>query len=236
MDLNIIVLALERVEERVELMHKQLDKLGITNAYFYRCFWGKDLINDTFSLKISVPNGYVYRQGETMNPGNFGCVLSHIGALSMAKALKMEYVIIMEDDIILANDFQKRIEHLLKILPKDWEHVYLSGCPHINNLPSSEKELLKTFLTVRLSVWTDCNYAYLVKNTAYEKYIRCLSALITTTDDMTNKFIFEENAMISYTYFPFCVCANTDLGSPNRNNEMMKADHPSVVYFKNKMF
>ena len=234
MDLNIIVLSLEQVPERVELMKQQLDRLNL-KAYFWRCFWGKDLTNDTFSLKINVASGYQYRQGEPMNPGNLGTNLSHIGALSMAKALNMEYVIIMEDDIVLSDDFQKRIEYLFKILPADWEHVYLSGVPHINHLPMSEKELLKTLLIVRKSVWTDCNYAYLVKNTAYEKYIQKLSSLTTTTDDMTNKFIFEENGMISYTYFPFCVCAHTEIGSPNRNNEKVQSTHPSIVYFKNNI-
>jgi GR25 family glycosyltransferase involved in LPS biosynthesis len=234
MDLNIIVLSLEKVPERVELMKKQLERLNL-KAYYWRCFWGKDLTNDTFSLKINVKEGYQYRQGEPMNPGNLGTNLSHIGALSMAKALQLEYVIIMEDDIVLSDDFQKRIEHLLKVLPNDWEHVYLSGVPHITKLPLSEQGLLKTFLTVRPSVWTDCNYAYLVKNSAYEKYITKLSSLTTTTDDMTNKFIFEENGMISYTYFPFCVCAHTEVGSPNRNDEKVKNNHPSILYFKNKM-
>jgi GR25 family glycosyltransferase involved in LPS biosynthesis len=94
MELNVIVTSLERSTERVNLMQKQLDKLNSKNVYMYPCFDGKYMTNETFSLKINVKEGYCYTPGKPLNPGDLGCNLSHIGALSMAKALKMDYVII----------------------------------------------------------------------------------------------------------------------------------------------
>ena len=235
MELNIIVTSYARAEERFDIMKNQLDKLNSKNIYFYPCFDGVDLTNDSYSLKINVKKGYVYRNGDNLTPGDIGCSLSHIGAISMAKALNMEYVIILEDDVLLAEDFQERMEYLFKVLPKNWDHVYLSGVPHIEKLPPSEKLLITSMMNVRPSVWTDCTYAYIVRNTAYDKIVKGITSLETTTDDMINKLIFETDTIKSYTLFPFAICANTSLGSANRGGEKMASNHPSVKYFKNKM-
>ena len=137
--------------------------------------------------------------------------------------------------VIFADDFENRIKNLRKMLPSDWEHVFLSGVPHLEKQSFSDLQVLKTFLSVKKSVYTDCTYAYMVKNTAYDKLIAKYTSLETTTDDLLNNLIFTDETLTSYTYFPFCVCANTNIGSANRGGEMMAKDHPSVQYFKNKI-
>ena len=236
MKTNTIIVSLTRAIDRTKIMHDQIKKLKLKNIFFYSCFDGNNLTNDTYSIKINMKNGYCYRRGEDLSPRDIGCSISHLGALSMAKAMNWEHVVIIEDDVILAEDYEKRLDYLFKILPKDWEHVYLSGDPHFDaSTTDIQKKMYKDFIQVIPTVYTNCTFAYMVKNTAYDKLIKKLTALEATTDDIMNNFIFTDKKLISYTYFPFVAMGNPDLTSNIYPGLKPMDNHPSVVYFKNKM-
>lgn len=236
-EIHTVIVSLERATDRAKIMQDQIDKYGIKNVHFYPCFDGKNLTNTTYSLKINLQKGYCYRRGEDLTPGDTGCNLSHIGALSMAKTMGWPYVVLLEDDVILAEDYEKRLEYLLKIAPKNWEHIYLSGDPHFDNSMSiAQKEFLKQTMQVLPSVYTNCTFAYMVRDTAYTKLIAKISSLETTTDDLINNFIFTDKGMISYTFFPFPVAGNSEITSNTYVGLKPMKNHPSEVYFKNRMF
>ena len=94
---------------------------------------------------------------------------------------------------------------------------------------------MNNFLQVIPSVKTDCAHSYIIKNTAYDKVIKKLSSIETTTDDMLLHMMFQEKNLKSYTYFPFMTHSmssnsyiwNTPAGH-NIKNE-------SKNYFKNKV-
>jgi GR25 family glycosyltransferase involved in LPS biosynthesis len=237
MDLNIIIVSLERALDRLQNMKTQLEKLSITNAYFYPAFDGKQITNETFNINIDIHSGYVYRQGIKLLNSDIGCLLSHAGALTVAKTLNWEYAIILEDDMTLCEDFIKRIKYLFKILPKDWEHVYLSGMPHFKPFDKIRADNVnKNFLNIQPSIWTSCTYAYMVKKEAYLKIIKRLSSMETTVDDLINKCIFEDKKIISYTYFPFVAKATKNICSTLYNEkDYIDDNNLSVQFFKNNI-
>ena len=200
--MNIIIVSLERAKERRERIEKQLKDLNI-DAVIYNCFDTADIKNPTFGAKFSLEGGY--RFGEPMRGGELCCGISHITALNIAKALNWEYAIILEDDVILAQDFEKRIKILLKMLPKDWEHVYISGIPFFKDffLKTNFVQLLPATTDKISRVDTTC--AYMVNRSAYDKLIKKLMTLKTTPDDLINDIIFKEKKLKSYLYLPFPV-------------------------------
>lgn len=230
---NIVVISLKRSKDRTENMQNQVERVGLNNVHFYPAFDGAE-IQDTFSLKINIPYGYCYRKGEDLGPRAVACTLSHLGAISLAQSMNWEYVIIFEDDIYLADDFTKRINYLFKILPTDWEHVYLSGVPH-HSKELDDNSTLLDFMRVIPSKWTSCSYAYMVKKSTFSKLLKKLATLGSGVDDLINHLIFEDNAIKSYTFFPFPVCANLDIGSESDFGQGKMSDNPSLKYFKNNM-
>src|ERR1035437_9639744 len=228
--MNIIVISLERAKERREQIETQLKKLNI-EAVMFNCFDVANIKNNTFGAKFTLPGGYRY--GEDMKPGEIACTLSHIMALNIAKALNWEYVIILEDDVILAEDFEKRIKVLLKMLPKDWEHVYLSGIPRFNS-HFLQTNLIQLFPSTREKLSrVDGTCAFMIRNIAYDKFSVKLSSLETTPDDLINHFIFLEKQVKSYIYFPFVAFVNdeyTYIGE-TKNNRV----HPSKQFYIEKL-
>ena len=228
--MNIIVISLERAKERKEQITSQLRDLNI-EAIIYNCFDVADIKNPTFGAKFTLIGGYRY--GDIMKGGEIGCTISHITALNMAKALKWEYVIILEDDVILAKDFEKRINLLLKMLPKDWEHVYLSGIPRFTSyfLKTNLIQLMPSIPEKLHRVDGTCSF--IVRNIAYDKVIKKLTSLETTPDDLINHFIFKERLLKSFVYLPFVTYVNDEFTYINgeKNNRI----HPSKEFYVEKI-
>jgi len=229
--MNIIVISLERAQERLERMKKQLADRNI-EAVIYSCFDTNDIKNPTFGGNIHLPGGF--RHGDKMRGGEYCCTISHITALQIAKTMKWEHVIILEDDIIIAEDFEKRINHLFKILPANWEHVYLSGIPRYKGYHHKLNIVQIVLSDSEDMIRVDGTCSYMVKNVAYDKMIKKLMSLQTTPDDMINHFIFQEKLLKSYIYFPFVTYVDDGKYSyiGNDRNEIM---HLSKDYYVEKL-
>lgn len=221
--MNIIVISLERAKERRERMISQLSDLDL-DATIMDAIDNLNLSEEEKNKKLHLIEGYRY--GESFKPGEIACTMSHIKALEIAKSNDWEYAIILEDDIILAEDFQKRIKFLFRILPPDWEHVYLSGIPRLGfSWPNLQ------LMNVVPSVFTECTHSMIIRNIAYDKVIDYLKKFETTTDDSYNVLI--GNGLKSYTFYPFVTYAEDDF--TYIWDHELKREHKSKQYFKNKL-
>jgi len=229
--MNIIVISLDRAKERREQVENQLKKLNI-DALFYSAFDGGAVVNPTFTANLSLNGGYRY--GERFKNGEIGCTLSHIGAITMAKAFNWEYVIILEDDIVLAEDFEKRIKILLRMLPKDWEQVFLSGIPRFNSY-FLQTNLIQLFQSTEKLSRVDTTCAYMIRNTIYDKFIKKLTSFETTTDDLINHFIFRERQIKSFIYFPFVAYVTDNNNFSYISNVLNPKMHESKPFFAEKL-
>ena len=192
-EMNIIIISLEKAPKRRNRIKFQLKELNI-DAYIMDAVDGNKLSSEEKNKKIQIGR---WRVGEKFKPGEIGCTMSHIKALQIAKKNNLENVIILEDDVILAEDIKKRIKLLFKLLPIEWDHCYLSGIPKIPPKPSSI-----IFPNIQPSVFTECTHSMLINGSSYTKIIDKLSKFETTTDDIYCNMI-EKNYINSYTYYPF---------------------------------
>jgi GR25 family glycosyltransferase involved in LPS biosynthesis len=226
---KIIVISLKRAKERRERIKSQLSSLEL-DAIIMDAVDGQKLSEEEKNKFLHLPGGY--REGDKFKPGEIACTMSHINALKIAKENNWGSVIILEDDVILAEDFERRIKFLFKILPDDWEHVYISGVPRtaMNAIPFHAMLQLANIIP---SPVVDCIPGTIIRKSAYDKIIDYLSKFETTTDDSIIHMIHEFKNLKSYTYFPFCVYVEDDytyIWDENLNRE-----HKSKQYFKNKL-
>jgi GR25 family glycosyltransferase involved in LPS biosynthesis len=223
--MNIIVISLERAKGRREKIKSQLDSLAL-GGIIMDAVDGQVLSESERNKKIHLERGY--RFGEVFKPGEIACTMSHIKALRLAKKYEWPYLIVLEDDVILAEDLEKRIKILFKILPNDWEHVYLSGIPRLGFMSPP----MLDFLNVVPTIFTECTHSMIIRNNSYDKIINYLLKFETTTDDSYNYLISSGN-LKSYTYYPFVSYASDDYTYIWNHN--IKREHKSKQYFKNKL-
>ena len=223
---NIVVISLERAIERRKLMLNQFSNLNLENFHILDGVDGQNIPNNEIP-KLSLKGGWRY--GEDFQPGEIGCIRSHIKAIELAKENKWDNVIIFEDDITIAEDFEKRIKLLLKLIPKDWEHIYLSGTPKFST------PIHYTLLQVIPSPRTNCSHSYMINHSAYDKIINKMKTQITTADDMIIDMIFREKSLKSYSYFPYITHANSSYSYIWNKSAGHNIKNESKNYFKNKI-
>lgn len=56
-----------------------------------------------------------------------GCLKSHQTLLKQIQDLKLEAAIVFEDDVVLCENFESKFNDILKILPEDWDLLFLGG-------------------------------------------------------------------------------------------------------------
>lgn len=223
--MNIIIISLERAKERREKIESQLSVLNI-DAIIMNAVDSQNLSENEKNKIIHLEDGWRY--GEKFKPGEIACTMSHIKALQIAEKENWPYLIVLEDDVILAEDFQKRIKILFSIIPQDWEHIYLSGIPRIGFMPPP----MINFPNTVPSIFTECTHSMIIRNNSYNKIINYLQMFETTTDDSYNKLISDER-LKSYTYYPFVSYAYDEY--TYIWDQKLNREHKSKTYFKNKL-
>jgi len=223
--MKIIVINLERAEERKERMLLQFQKLGISDYIFYPAIDGKDITNKNFFGNIAPGH---FGHPRKFQKGEIGCIISHIGAITFAKLNNWDYFLLLEDDVILCDDFNDRLNLLFKLLPSSWDLVYLSGHTYYTPAPF----ILPSLLPVNFKV--SGAYSCIIKNIAYDKIIKKFSSFETTTDDLYEEMILREKSLKSFIFFPF-FCYPIVEDSYIWETSGNKIPHASVRYFKNKL-
>lgn len=230
MDSHIIILNLERSEDRKKLLEDQFKEFGISNYTFFPGFDGKNILNHSFE-KIPIVKGVGI--GRNLQKGEISVTLSHIAALKHAQIMKYENVIILEDDVVICEDWEKRLEILVNSLPDDWEYVYLSGHSDYIKIPHFDEP---TIMDAPKMIGA---FAYLVNKKGIEKLIKYCGEMVTTYDDMIMHKILSKE-LTSYIYLPFMVyhSGKESLIWEKQNPGHLahkKNMHSSFSYFKNTL-
>jgi len=231
----IIILNLERASSRKEIMISQFTKLKMNenfHYYFIPAYDGMNITNFSFNVNIGIGYGI----GRKFQKAELAIIMSQIAAIKFAQIMKFDNVIILEDDVILCEDWHKRLDILKEKLPENWEHVYLSG--HSDYIKFNVYDV-PTIITSPKMVGA---FSYMVNKSAYSKITKFTSSFLTTFDDMILTMIHQSkiNNLNSFVYFPFMTFHNAnesfvwDSKTPGHlahKNNM----HSSYQFFKNKI-
>ena len=63
-----------------------------------------------------------------LGKGGVGCALSHISVMHKIKKQNEQYGLILEDDVVIPDNFIEQIKKLEKYFPPTWDIIYLGGC------------------------------------------------------------------------------------------------------------
>ena len=223
--MNIVVISLERAKERREYIKSQLASLNI-EAIIMDAVDGQNLTDNQKNTSIKNPGKW--RDKELFKPGELGCLYSHIKAIKYAKENRWEDVIILEDDVILSKDFVRGINFLFRIIPKDWEHIFLGGHIYLSAPPVFTPSVIPSDFKISGA------YSYILKNTVYDKILSELYPMNVPVDDVFEMLTYQTQQIKSYIFFPFLTypdVSNSYIWGINKDTKM----HPSIKYFKNKL-
>ncbi len=144
--------------DRLLIVNKHLKNLGITFERF-------PAIRPKF---YDIPTNYrenIYhssgKPSQNYIIGTYGCAMSHIGIIKLAKARNYKYVLILEDDATFIDDFNPELLEL----PDNWDMLYLGGNHHIEPASSQPN------VGIRRIKKTTRTHSYIVRNNLYQKII-----------------------------------------------------------------
>lgn len=220
--MNIIVISLKRAKERRRAIKYQLKKLDI-DAIIMDAVDKKDLPYKDKNKKISRPN---WREGGLMNDGEIACIQSNIKALKIAKEKKWDYVIILEDDVVLSKSFERGIKIIFKMVPSDWELLYLSVHTYLNAVPTFWPNIIPCRYK------TSGSYSYIVNSKAYDKIISKLSLYEAPVDDAIEYLNIIDRKLNAYMFFPFLTYPKIKDSYIWDKKQEKTEEHPSKKYFR----
>jgi len=113
------VISLPRATERWSRVASRLDLAGISYARF-------DAVDGRDFQRVGTPPPDVHRAcWQTCTPGALGCALSHIALWKVCAAAGHESTLIVEDDVVLCDNFKDRLASVLDHAPRDFDILLL---------------------------------------------------------------------------------------------------------------
>ena len=189
------------------------ERLGIIESYFRRenlkfnrfpAYNGKNIKEDILVRDGILSYYHFLRQGQ------LGCALSHLKLLEMIKNKKQELALILEDDVIIPENFRSKLKDLISHLPHKWDIVFLGGC----NIYG--KKINKYFIKPTKFDYTYnlCMHAYLVNHRNIDRIIKYIKPFKRPIDSQLREAFHLLN--IYYAY-PNIVVQNKNIRSTRRD-------------------
>ena len=239
---KIFIINLEWNQDRKNKMEAQLKASNISNYEFFQAIDGSKLEMEPIPLMTGWDRKHLGEEFRKHFSNNeIACLKSHTEVIKKAKEEKLEYVIILEDDVVICKDWNDRLNKLFRITPKSWNHIYLSGEPNESELLS--KQFIKPlnfapFLHVEKSVDTMGAFSYVLRADSFDIVLDELSSLTIPTDDVIQK-LRRNGTIKSYTFYPFLTYHENEIPSTIWNEKIWKqeysVDHESKRYYVRKI-
>jgi GR25 family glycosyltransferase involved in LPS biosynthesis len=96
-------------------------------------------------------------------PGAYGCLLSHLEVVRNARRLGLPSLLIFEDDVVFADQFEQKFSDYVCQLPADWDMLFF-GALH-------KDELIKVSENVGRITQSNSTYACVLRDTVFDAFI-----------------------------------------------------------------
>jgi hypothetical protein len=105
----------------INLSYRQDKKVQVLNQTRYWCLQPPNIFPAIYGDGLEIPPWF--KQG---GPA-FGCRASHIAVLQNAIDNNIDKLLVLEDDMLLCNNFNYLFLNFMRQVPEDWEICYLGG-------------------------------------------------------------------------------------------------------------
>lgn len=191
--MKIFIINLKKAKDKRQNMKMQLEHLGIKNYEFIEAVYGADL-----SLDFINENVYDYPDC-ALTPGEIGCALSHLYVYERMIKENLPYAMILEDDIILPDDFPELLEAIPESIDVPQSKVITLG--EANKITLLNKYFNFKGYSEYTAVTAFCAYAYLINIAA----AKSLSEKLRPIKYEADMFIhFRENGWLEqfHVFYP----------------------------------
>ena len=124
-------------------------------------------------------------------PGAYGCLLSHLRIVHVARELGEPSVLIFEDDVVFNQNLQEKFSSYIQQLPSDWDMLYF-GALHLDDLIDISGNIHR----IRRACST---YAYALNRTIYDAFIE-LHSRFNGPVDVLNQVLQTQH--VCYCFMP----------------------------------
>ncbi|MCH9852724.1 MAG: glycosyltransferase family 25 protein [Alphaproteobacteria bacterium] len=216
-DIKIFVVNLARADARKKAMEKQLNNIDVE---FFIASDGRNLNAEEQELyqklKKMPDNATRYHRHQqkaaTFRPplqaGEIGCYLSHYRLLQKIVTQNIEYAVILEDDIILQDDWYDVVKMLTDSY-YDWEIVRLYGI--VERRFDALESLGTDYQLVKLNDTAYGTQAYMVTQQGAKKLLNLLR-FICMPVDVTMDYYWQEDIAF-YAVQPYPIALNETFDS-----------------------
>lgn len=195
----IFVISLKRSLER---RAKVSEILQDVNFEFFDAIDGKALTSDQSAMveKYIIPD-------TLKNPGQIGCFLSHVNLWKLIKNKKLQYCLVMEDDIVkkTAESFEDILEipKLEKI--QGFDIIYIGHC-YEKKAEDLQKVESNSMLTIYKSDNPLCTHAYIISQAGVIKLLDYMeSRRFDMPIDMVMSQAIKDKSITCYSVYPTLV-------------------------------
>lgn len=158
--------------------------------------------------------------------GQIGCLKSHCEVIRDALDKGYEQILIFEDDVVLCDDFNKRLTFCTKYLPEQWSSLYLGG-----TIFGHQPKPVAPF--IRRNVKTFGNFSFILKRHLFEELINVYSARQMNADDCHAEYI--QRKYPSYIIFPFLTHVRYDVSNVIPGEKLPNSLFDRIhKYYRNK--
>jgi glycosyl transferase, family 25 len=194
-DIPVWLINLPRATARREKMEKQLYAADIP----YRLFAGVDGRAEESRLlqQVDVP-AFERNMGRKILIGGIGCYFSHLGVWREFVESGREVALVLEDDVVLHDDFQAAVELALKA-QANWDVLKLNRIRA--KLPIRQGRIGPYRLNAYLGPATGTG-AYLIKRATAEVLLRNMLPVTRATDHEINRFFVHGHRLRGLEPFP----------------------------------
>jgi GR25 family glycosyltransferase involved in LPS biosynthesis len=132
-----------------------------------------------------------------VSQGQIGCVLSHYMLWKTLSYLNYDEYLILEDDVILCDNFKNKLLEHKSRLPNDWQFTFVGHCCLDTAWITEHAENIVT------SNWPPmCTHAYLVKKESLSILIETNSVAWSNIDIQIQKRTLMPKKLIHYVFYP----------------------------------
>lgn len=149
---------------------------------------------------------------DIVNIGQLGCLLSHINVLKDAIDKKYENILILEDDIIISDSFNKRIHEIKELMDKDWNIIYLG----VSQRNWDNIHIYNNFYTAKETTGT---FAYIINSSFYETLLNKFKNINKPVDNYLVEIQETYMMKVVYPNIIFCELEDSNI-SEKRKHEI----------------
>lgn len=187
---KVYVLHYTKLKERRERLEKELSKYNI-KAIWITEFDQEDLTDDmisnaydknkeSYDSKIHPVYGNRSTPHRLLNMAEISCTFKHREAIKLIAQECNDYGLILEDDVLFCNDFDKYFNMFIENTPEDWDAIFMGSCANLH-VPANLLTHGKTAYRIADPASRGGD-SYLLKKTLAEKITASMNTFVTISD------------------------------------------------------